>query len=230
MKRVAIVVGHNSYDQGAENYNGTSEWEFNVQVTEIIKTLTLPSELEIVILYRNAKKSYSGQVREIIRECKEAKVDYVICLHFNDASGDPRGCEVLVANTDYLLDDDFAIAFTQNLNSGLGIKIRRGNGIYDIDESHNGGTMIYGLTNAGFVCCLVEPCFARRSPESEAVFENPERYAGILINSILQGFKIEQGLPALPPQTQDLTVLRNDSITTMKMIRDTANDYLLAWE
>jgi len=240
MKRIAIIVGHTSKRQtskrqGAENYLGQSEYEFNsIIAAKTREILTLTYGVPTNVLFRNPNKNYTGQVREIVREVKELKADYAISLHFNASVG-AKGCEVLVPESATEIDDHFADTITDMLNEELNIVERRDDGVFEIDSSHNGAYMLYSLNSAGIPCGLVEPCFSHESLEARNIFERPDFYSDLLARAIVKGFKIDASIltddkPIGP--AQDILLIRGDAVElatkvmamNLKFLEDYANN------
>jgi N-acetylmuramoyl-L-alanine amidase len=92
--KVAIIVGHNSVDQGADcppplESRAISEYAFNDQVARFMAA-SAPVGMEIKVIYRPAVKSYSRQVHVAYGEADRWGADYTMELHFNwwpEASG-----------------------------------------------------------------------------------------------------------------------------------------------
>lgn len=188
-----VVIGHNSGSQGAVNYKGMSEFEFNSVVAfKMVELFTLNG------YHINTKKrlpgvSYSAQVNDVIKYVMSMGDDTMICLHFNSASKGARGVEVLIPITASLLDDRLADIISDRI-SVLGIIERKEDGVFPVPTNHNGATMLYGGNRSGITTVLPEPCFANYSTtESRAIFEHVDRYVKLLCNSILE-FK---GLPEI---------------------------------
>lgn len=181
--KIALVVGHNKKDQGANNYLGESEWQFNSRIARKIQVKLNDLGIDSVIIFRPYNVSYSRQCNSVADQVKEHKCTHAILLHFNDASGtSAMGCEVLVKKTSTLEDDKFADTFTDILNERYGFKERRNDGMYVVSSRHNG----YGMINAiDAITCLVEACFAGyKNKESELVFEHEDKYVDVFIDSI----------------------------------------------
>lgn len=234
--RVALIVGHNSSDQGAVNYLGQSEWDFNSGIAQATMQLLVESGVQAEVFFRNPNKSYTGQVNQIIDEVTSFGADFSVELHFNSYNSSARGSEVLIPESGTGLDNKFADILTDKLEEEFGIIQRRDDGVYEIDESAAGGMMVYGLYEAGVINGLVEPCFGERSPESEAFFPCPNTYSRILTNSIIEGFELEVDLiePEMPeaptcPDNDLLLEMKGDALASMNAIRDISDNFINKW-
>jgi hypothetical protein len=175
---LAIVVGHNERAQGANNYLGESEWVFNKRIA-----YKLISKLEVLgirssIIFRPKSGGYRHECRYVKGRIKELGCTHAMLLHFNAAGASARGCEVLISHR---RGGAFADSISDRLNESLGIKERHDDGVKMVYSGHNGFVMINGIDSLGVVTVLVEPCFGGyRTTESEAIFEDEDRYVSIL--------------------------------------------------
>lgn len=187
--KVAIVVGHNKKDQGATNYLGESEWQFNSRIARKVQVKLTALGIESVIIFRPYNVSYSRQCRDVARQVKELSCTHAILLHFNDASGNTAmGCEVLVKKTATKEDNEFADMLTDMLNERYGFVERRDDGVYTVSSRHNG----YGMINAiDAITCLLEACFAGyKNKESEIIFEQEDKYVDVIVESIDKAWSV----------------------------------------
>ena len=185
--KVAIIVGHNKSAGGAVNYLGESEYVFNSRVaTKIASALAGKYGITSRVIYRAHDVGYSEQCQGVAINCKQFGADVAVSLHFNSAgSRSALGCEVLIPESIETYDNELADRITDDLNTVLGIKERRDDGVFTISKSHRGSGMLYALYKEGIMCCLVEPCFADFSTEeSRAIFQAEDRYADLLAKSI----------------------------------------------
>lgn len=189
-----FIVGHNEKSKGATNYLGEQEWDFNKRIAS--KAINKLEDLGVnsAILFRPVGVGYSKQVEDIVEQATKLGAIFGICMHFNDASSvNASGTEVLISNTQWPEDEQFADYLTDELNRKLGIKERGNDGIKVVSRGHNGFGMINGLNEAGVMSVLIEPCFARNRKESKRVFEEEDNYVDILVDAV---FKLVTG--ALP--------------------------------
>ena len=94
--RFAIVVGHNSKDQGAVAYDGTSEFEFNSALGELIACRLGCTGNQGVLFKHGTHGGYTSRQRETASKIKASgHFDAHIELHFNAANGAAQGYEHL---------------------------------------------------------------------------------------------------------------------------------------
>ena len=77
-----IIVGHDRYKQGARNYLGESEYNFNMRIASHIKNF-------IVGTYDN------HSLDSLARTVSYAKTNGCLMLHFNWFGGEAHGCELV---------------------------------------------------------------------------------------------------------------------------------------
>lgn len=183
-----IVIGHNSKSRGAVNYFKESEWIFNQRIARKIQTLMAEKGYNVVILFRPPGWGYTAQCRHVADKALELGIKKVYCLHFNAAgSSSARGCEVLVVENAGEMLKRVADGITDDLNEKLGIRERRQDGIGFLKSGHNGFGMLNAMNGRGIAAALPEPCFANfKTKESMAIFENEDRYAGILADNAMK--------------------------------------------
>ena len=179
---IAILVGHNTEDQGAENYKKESEYSFNSRIAEQL----LPRiESHAVILKRPPVKSYTANCIHIQEVVKELKVPLVVALHFNAYNRSVLGSEALLITTASELDDKLGDKVTDLLNEKLGFKERGQDGVKLLSAGTRAYKMHEYVKSAGGVLVTIEPCFANfRNSESQQIFENEDRYVEILAEAI----------------------------------------------
>jgi len=181
---VALVVGHNSYAQGADNYLKESEFTFNSRIARKAKLKLTAKAIPCVILTRG-RGSYSSQSREVADACRKHNAKLSVHMHFNSASSAARGVETLILNTSSTLDNAFADVFSTLLNERYAFYKRGDKGSKTISSGHNGYGMMSKVRREGTIPVLIEPCFAHyKNPESELVFEQEDKYVDVLVEAI----------------------------------------------
>ncbi len=93
--KIAIVVGHNARRQGAVSVDGTSEFEFNSQLAEIIKD---HDPDDVGIFHRISGGGYSREIDRVYAAVDRSGARCSIELHFNGSS-DPRASGVLTLSS-----------------------------------------------------------------------------------------------------------------------------------
>lgn len=179
---VALVVGHNENEQGAVNYLKESEWVFSSRILRKAQKKLTDRGWVSYVIFRPSGKNYAAQVRAVVKQCVELGVTHAILSHFNSAVKGARGCEFLVPKSSTTIDNNMADMATDLIHERFGIKQRHNDGVYEVDESHRGSGMMFGLLNVGIYSTLAEPCFAGyKTEESSQIFENEDAYVDILV-------------------------------------------------
>lgn len=190
IKRVAIVVGHNSRKQGAvtsfvSNRFGkkVSEFVFNKEVSNNIAKFAY--EVETFIFERNPNLSYEDQCKDIAKRIFDARCDAAILLHCNAGGG--SGFEVLIADDSILdsLDIQLAKAFVDAFNAAGDQKMRQLDGIPGVKKCHDGHSgfnMMHCINKYAKVpVVLLERCFFDdASLEVKNIVNNPMAYAKLI--------------------------------------------------
>lgn len=177
---IGILVGHNSQDQGAENYLGESEFIFNRKIALAVQSALNNLKISSAVIYRPAVDSYTAQCNHVAREARRLGVKFLISLHFNAGPKGAHGCEVLTSNTNDRLIVMYADLLTDLLEKNFGVKQRAADGVLPIPATHKGGGEIYKLQAIGIRSCIIEPCFA----SEKSIFENEALYVATLVDSI----------------------------------------------
>ena len=183
---IALVVGHNSHDQGATNYLKESEFSFNSRIARKLKLKLTANHIPSIVITRK-KGSYSGQCYQVAEACRRVNALLSVHLHFNSASSKAKGCEVLIVPTASEVDNRFADKFTDILNEKYGFVERGNDGTKLLSSGHSGYGMMNAVRNGGTIPVLVEPCFAHyRSKESALIFESEDEYVNVLLSAIME--------------------------------------------
>ena len=94
--RFAIVVGHNPRDKGAVAYDGTSEFEFNSILAELVVARLDCAGHDGEVFKHGTFGGYSTRQRETAARIEDAgHFDAHIELHFNAANASAEGFEHL---------------------------------------------------------------------------------------------------------------------------------------
>lgn len=184
-KTIALIIPHNKRSQGADNYLGESEYVFGKRIINKMKAQLEILGFSVVIIERPVGK-YSYQCSYVAKMCARYGAHYSLHLHFNSASYEVFGCEVLIAPTETKQDNLLADKITDLLNERYGFRERGVDGVKTLSSSHNGYGMMKAVSRVGTICVLVEPCFANfRTTESILIFENEDKYVSVLVDSIV---------------------------------------------
>lgn len=92
--KVAISIGHGpAIDRGAENHDGTTEFDWNLDLGNRIKVALTGTALEAVICGRKVEKSPTDAAHQITA----TGADFAVELHLNAADTKASGTEMLHA-------------------------------------------------------------------------------------------------------------------------------------
>lgn len=152
MKRIAVIVGHNSKSQGAYSKElQTTEYMYYMKVVERLKEL-LGDKIDVY--FRKPNSSYGAEMREVLARLNKIDYDYVLELHFNSASSSEiQGCEC-IAFYKSVKGLELAKNFNELISRDMNIKNR---GIIKVNNSNQRGA--YGIMKAKAPYVLVEPFF-----------------------------------------------------------------------
>lgn len=194
VKNIAIIVGHTKESQGAETYNGESEYIFNTRVAEIVsKRLNSVKSLEAKIFFRDNGGLY-GAANEIKEHFKT--VDMTFELHFNAFKKVAFGTECLIAENggryqDYKKCFELADILTDRFSEIYNMRERHDDGVKAVEKGDRGEynlRIMHRITKTP-VALLFEPCFMNiKNRESEQIVENERAYALNVASIIAGGF------------------------------------------
>lgn len=185
---LGIVVGHNEKAQGAVNYLGESEFQFNSRIAKKLQFKLREKGIISNIIFRPVG-SYSYQVSCTRRDLHNSGCTHSLHLHFNSASSNALGCEVLLVDTLSAHDNLIADIITDKLNERFNFHERGQDGLRILKQNHNGFRMLKEISDSGLSPVLVEPCFAHyRNAESALIFEKEDLYVNVLCDSYAELF------------------------------------------
>lgn len=179
MKRLAIVVGHNSASQGAvRGDTGESEFAWNGRLARRIEALGAEYDLEVRVFFRTPGGGYKTEIHRVYDEVDRWKADASIELHFNAAgSAAAEGTETLSSGT--ALSLRLAESVQREMVVALGTRDR---GIKTRAAQERGGqSLIAGRAPA----ILVEPYFGSSPLDQRATDEEGEQER--LADAIVRG-------------------------------------------
>jgi len=176
--KIALIVGHNQTLQGAINYLGESEFQFNLKVCQYI--------------YENSNKeniSVFLKDADYVERINDYHPDLIVELHFNAFTTEILGSEALV-----LKGDDKSQLEAHNLlnkfKDEFDIKVR---GIKYLQKYHRGFKNFQGLDH--FPMVLFEPCFANfKTKDSTKIMENWKEYAQFFIEYFDKSEKVNDNI------------------------------------
>jgi N-acetylmuramoyl-L-alanine amidase len=178
--RVALVVGHNSRQKGADSIDGNSEFDFNNAVADI-----LCKEASTSLQYRRFNRAYSGaytrEIDTVYSQVAAWKPDLILELHFNAGRGNYTTMLVAKGSTRSI---PVANILNKAFASGLGVD---NGGVKPVGPADRGGR---GLFATKYPTILTEPFFGD-NPKHKGI--TPDRVAGIYraaINQVIENSNI----------------------------------------
>lgn len=193
MKKIGIIVGHNTRSQGAKAFNGITEYEFNKIVWHMLTMMdryridwpikrvaskAIPRAFELVFF------SLEDGRDSLISSLNRRKIHAMIELHFNGFKEVARGVECLyLEGTE---GEGVASHVSGCISNHYGSKLRGENGAVKLSKGDRGSYNLKTMAKAGVKApIIVEPCFANfKTKESKAVIGNPLEYANVLYKAI----------------------------------------------
>ncbi len=95
-KSIGICVGHSrDGDQGASSVGKVTEWYYNWSVARHFRDKLEEYGLKSIIIDKYEGKTYTSAIKWLARELKTRDIDLAVELHFNAASPNASGSEVL---------------------------------------------------------------------------------------------------------------------------------------
>jgi len=179
MKRLAIIVGHNSEKQGAVRADtGETEFVWNSRLARRIERLAGGYGIETKTFFRTPGLGYSREIARVYDESDRWKPEASVELHFNGAlSQSATGTETLSSGTSLSLR--LAESVNREMVAALGLRDR---GIRTRAASERGG----GSLHSGKApAILIEPFFGSSPVGQRATDEDHEQEA--LADAILRG-------------------------------------------
>ncbi len=163
--RLAVVVGHNEVAKGARAVTpiGRFEYDFNSVLAAQMAAESGHYNLETKVFFREASSSYLKEIAKAYEAVASWGADCAIELHFNSASADASGSEVLCRQNSL---DARALAshVAEELQGALGLELRHGGtGVKVVGPGERGAGSLYALDNAPTI--IVEPFFGSNPTE-----------------------------------------------------------------
>lgn len=152
--KLAIVVGHNARQQGAERQDtGESEYSWNTRLATFIVELSREfPQLAVKVFHRKYKGSYRRELTEVYGRVDAWGADYSVELHFNSHTTESAtGTEVLSSGSNGSLR--LCNALQDEMLDALGLKDR---GTKVVRTGRGSLSLIVGRAAAA----LLEPFFA----------------------------------------------------------------------
>lgn len=184
--KVAIIIGHNSYDQGARAIIPllgstilTSEFDFNTIIAALLEhQLQQTSRIHAAIFTRVSLATYAQEIDECYRRVNAFAPDLSVELHFNAAAQHATGSETFHSwsKESELLARHVQAQIVDHLGlPNRGIKLLR-------NEDRGGRSLYAGKAPA----ILVEPFFGSNRADCQRVNETGRAtYAHMLTKGII---------------------------------------------
>jgi len=184
-KQFALVVGHNSINQGANNYLGESEYSFNCRIAEAVaRNLALQGVRCIVFKHNPLYFRYNSQQwKDVADRVSKAGIAHAIMLHFNSFYTPVSRTEALCIHTQDNVE--MARIFLDNMEGAFFFETKEVK--IDIeDKDIDRGEIESSYFNAqGISSIVAEPVFGNFETEnSRLFFHNENLYCKVLQNTI----------------------------------------------
>lgn len=173
--KLGIVVGHTRLSSGAclANPYGTSEYEFNTGVADMIKRYALSRWMEVGVYFRD-KGGIAGAYADAIKGGSDA----VIELHFNAFNAKATGTATLCTSDPK--DKAFADIVHTAMCEVFG-RNGKSRGVQVISRNDRGGGNVHAFPVGPN--CLVEPVFGDEPTEAKMLVELKDKYAKCLVDA-----------------------------------------------
>jgi len=189
--KVALIVGHSKTAQGAVNYLGETEFSLNSRIAAMVEKMfsEIDSIVDLKVFFRPGG-AYGPAVSKVGKAVGEWGAKASLELHFNSFEKKASGCEALVLMPDQgiaaqsdILEQEFCDGFLKSFSDQFLIKNR---GVKLLKKGDSGFSNLKACKDNGVeMAFLFEPCFGNfKTKESQAVFENEEKYAKFLCDQI----------------------------------------------
>jgi len=185
--KIALIVGHSHESQGAVNYLGETEFSFNSRIAARVEKLFLERDsiVDLKVFFR-PDGVVPTAIKKVGKAVGEWGAEASVELHFNSFKTEASGCEALVLRGGGFvpIETDFLTCFFDKFHKDFGIKRR---GLKIVEKGESGFLNLKAVKDNGVkMAFLFEPCFGNfKTKESQAVFENEEKYARFLCDQLI---------------------------------------------
>jgi len=209
-RTLAIVVGHNSEQQGAvRGDTGETEFVWNSALARMIEDAAADYDIKVKTFFRTPGLGYKREIERVYDQVDLWNPWASIELHFNSfAKESARGAEVLSSGTSLSLR--LAESVQRETVAALGVRDR---GIKTRASDERGGRSLFAGKSPAI---LVEPFFASSPMDQRATDERDEKAA--LADAILRG--AAEAFDSFP--RKDLTESRTITATAKQRRAQTA--------
>jgi N-acetylmuramoyl-L-alanine amidase len=189
MKRLAIIVGHNSEKQGAVRHDtGETEFVWNSDLAKLIEyeARDYPG-IEVKTFFRQAGLGYTREIRRVYEETDRWGANATVELHFNSASSPKAtGTETLISGTPASMA--LAVSVNREMVAALGLRDR---GVKTRSADDRGGA---SLMSGRAPAILIEPFFGS-SPEGQKATDTSAEKE-VLAEAVIRG--VASSMDAMP--------------------------------
>jgi N-acetylmuramoyl-L-alanine amidase len=188
--KFAILLGHTQKQQGARNYLGICEHEFNRGIAYRVQELFKKSKINIFIYERSSENIYEG-VSALANHMEKNEVLGCMSLHFNSTPDEKiaLGSEALVIDSPE--NSELGIVMVTFLRKVTNIWAR---GISFIKQGDRGHKELLALKDNNIPSCIFEPCFGNtENLHSKIIFESSEQYVKAISDGIIYFVKNKTG-------------------------------------
>lgn len=172
IKKLAVVVGHNSRSQGAVRQDtGETEFVWNSRLAKMIENFDhqYPGLMVKVFFRDGALRSYSREIKDVYKRTDQWGADATVELHFNSHHNPhATGTETLSSGSRMSLA--YARALQDEMLDALGLKDR---GAKIVRTGRGSASLISGRAPAA----LIEPFFGSSVAGQQATDEEHEMEA-----------------------------------------------------
>lgn len=188
MKKVAVVIGHNSKSQGAVRRDtGESEYKFNGRIADMmLANAELYPDVSFRVFRRKSGGGYSAEIDRVYAEVNKWSPNLSMELHFNaNASDKANGCEMLSSGS--TKSAAFAKAVNASVVEAIGVSNR---GVKIRGKSDRGGRSLFAGRAPAI---LTEPFFGSSQTDLIATSGKAKEYA--LAKAYVAGCIAALGIP-----------------------------------
>lgn len=176
-KKVAIIVGHSKRSQGARNYLGESEYNFNRRIAQKLVLRLQDCDIPAMAFLRKGM-IFSDAVKDIGKRVNAYKPYICLELHFNSFKTEVNGAEMLC------LPFKHTTLATKLLENFEKLKIKN-RGVKLVRVSDRGYKNLDAVKFVPY-SYIVEPCFANfRNEGTKNIIEDEHIYVTLLCDTIL---------------------------------------------
>lgn len=178
MKRIAIVVGHSEKAQGAVNFHGVSEFDFNSAIAaKVALELQHNYDCDAKVFFRKSN------IVEVGTRVKQFDPHFSLELHFNAAGYPVPGAQTEILCLNYKTGIELAQRMAAAFEAEYRYKLRRDKGAKVLGPESRGFMNLH--STGKMEALLIEPVFGDfETAAAKDFFSKPERYVSFLSSYI----------------------------------------------